>query len=140
VRVPVSFRRASNDTVMTPMIDVVFLLIIFFLVSSHLARQEVQWELDLPAARTGRDVVQQHRPRITVNVLRDGQIRLSGAVVSAVELLDRFEYESAKVPEPIEVRIRTDQTVPYRFVEPILAACARARIWDVTFSVVPESG
>ena len=31
---------------MTPMIDVVFLLIIFFLVSSHLARQETQMELD----------------------------------------------------------------------------------------------
>ena len=35
---------------MTPMIDIVFLLIIFFIVSSHLARQETQLELALPAA------------------------------------------------------------------------------------------
>ena len=38
---------------MTPMIDVVFLLIIFFLVSSHLAKQEVHLELPLPAADSG---------------------------------------------------------------------------------------
>ncbi|MBT6848587.1 MAG: biopolymer transporter ExbD, partial [Planctomycetaceae bacterium] len=41
---------------MTPMIDVVFLLIIFFLVSSHLARQETQLELDLPEASSGEQV------------------------------------------------------------------------------------
>ena len=38
---------------MTPMIDVTFLLIIFFLVSSHLAQQELQVDLELPAAASG---------------------------------------------------------------------------------------
>ena len=38
---------------MTPMIDVVFLLIIFFLVSSHLAKQESQMEIDLPNTESG---------------------------------------------------------------------------------------
>ncbi len=38
---------------MTPMIDVTFLLIIFFLVSSHLAKQENFLKLDLPTAAAG---------------------------------------------------------------------------------------
>ncbi len=47
--------RGRLDVKMTPMIDIVFLLIIFFLVSSHLAKQEVQLDLDLPAAESGRE-------------------------------------------------------------------------------------
>ena len=49
MRVPSNLARGSLGFSMTPMIDVVFLLIIFFLVSSHLAQQEVQLDLDLPA-------------------------------------------------------------------------------------------
>ena len=49
MRVPSNLRSGSLGFNMTPMIDVVFLLIIFFLVSSHLAKQEVQ--MPLPLAR-----------------------------------------------------------------------------------------
>ena len=45
--------RGSVSFNMTPMIDVVFLLIIFFLVSSNLAQQEVHLEIDLPDAASG---------------------------------------------------------------------------------------
>jgi len=57
---------------MTPMIDVVFLLIIFFLVSSHLSRQESQLELELPTAASGQDDTDQETPRLTINVKSDG--------------------------------------------------------------------
>ena len=53
MRVPLSNRRHRLEMNMTPMIDVVFLLIIFFLVSSHLQKQEAHAELDLPTAETG---------------------------------------------------------------------------------------
>ena len=36
------------------------------------------------------------------------------------------------------VRIRGDQSVPYREIEPILLACARAGVWNVTFAVVEK--
>jgi len=53
MRVVSNLSRGSLGFNMTPMIDVVFLLIIFFLVSSHLAQQETQLELDLPEATSG---------------------------------------------------------------------------------------
>ncbi len=69
MRLPNQSGRHSVGANMTPMIDVVFLLIIFFLVSSHLARQENRLPLDLPVASTyGPDrsgecaVDDQHRP------------------------------------------------------------------------------
>ena len=37
---------------------------------------------------------------------------------------------------PLEVRIRSDRNVPYRVVEPVLLACARSGVWNVTFAVI----
>src|ERR1051325_6526370 len=71
---------------MTPMIDVVFQLIIFFLVSSHLAKQEIQFKLPLPEARSGQKDKPTEKPRLTVNVLADGTLLFAGRQVTAEEL------------------------------------------------------
>jgi biopolymer transport protein ExbD len=127
---------------MTPMIDVVFLLIIFFLVSSHLARQEVQLELDLPPATTGRPIEDENVRRIVVNVLGrprgEGRIMVGGRLMQADQLAEVIRYESRRSGGQLEVRIRSDRTVPYREVEPIMIACARAKVWKVTFAVAAE--
>ncbi len=142
MRVPNNLARASVGFNMTPMIDVVFLLIIFFLVSSHLARQEVDIELDLPDARTGQDAdpADQAR-RIVVNVLPEGDIVVAGRPFDPDALSEMIAYESRRgraTTEPLEVRIRSDRQAPYRLVEPIMRACARAGVWRVTFAVVGE--
>jgi biopolymer transport protein ExbD len=127
---------------MTPMIDVVFLLIIFFLVSSHLARQETQLDLDLPQAASGRRPEEDQVRRVVVNVLpetgTEGRVQVGGKLLAPDELSSLIEFESRRSDEPLEVRIRSDRRVPYRVIEPILVACARARVWNVTFAVFAE--
>lgn len=140
MRAVTTFRQSHNDVIMTPMIDVVFLLIIFFLVSSHLAQQEVQLELDLPSAAAGQEQAETPLRRITVNVRANGQVLLAGGVVGAEEIARRFRFEASQAEGPMEVRVRADRQVPYRSVEPILSACARAGIWNVTFAVVARRG
>jgi len=120
---------------MTPMIDVTFLLIVFFLVSSHLARQELQIELNLPDAVTGQRPQEAAR-RVVVNVLSEGTIQTGGRVVNRDQLQRIFGVERAQAGNELEVRIRSDREVPYRFVEPIMVAAARAGVWKVTFAVV----
>ena len=71
---------------MTPMIDVVFLLIIFFLVSSHLAKQESQMDIDLPNAESGLESEPSTNPRIVINVTRNGQLLISGRRVSEAQI------------------------------------------------------
>ncbi|MEX0939367.1 MAG: biopolymer transporter ExbD [Pirellulales bacterium] len=139
MRLPTRKRTSGASFNMTPMIDVVFLLIIFFLVSSHLAKQEVQLDLDLPAAASGADQEEENRPRVTINVLPRGEILLAGAPVAPSELQRRLQHEAARVERDLEVRIRSDRTVPYQYVEPILLACARAGVWNVTFAVVEQA-
>ena len=67
-------RSRPIDFNMTPLIDVVFLLIIFFLVSSHLAQRETQQELALPTAASGRVGEDSPTARVTIHLLADGQL------------------------------------------------------------------
>lgn len=119
---------------MTPMIDVVFLLIIFFLVSSHLARQESQMPLPLPTANSGEKMDVGH-PRVVVNIRGDGTLFLSGRAVGPDELERRLQVQRAQEGAELEVRIRSDRGVPFQFVQPILLAVAKSDIQQVTFAV-----
>jgi biopolymer transport protein ExbD len=120
---------------MTPMIDVVFLLIIFFLVSSHLARNESQLELELPIAISASDDVDKQTPRMIVNVDSDGNLFLAGRPVRADQLKDRFVNALQKEGDGLEVRIRGSRHVAYSTVEPIMRSCVQAGIWNVSYAV-----
>ena len=62
---------------LAPMIDVVFLLLIFFMVATTFAEQEKELGLDLPAAESG-DVPADAVDEIVVNILADGTVRIGG--------------------------------------------------------------
>jgi biopolymer transport protein ExbD len=134
MRLPNLRQNASFEFNMTPMIDVVFLLIIFFLVSSHLAKQESQKDLPLPTADSGEKQETATR-RLTLNVLRDGELTLAGRQVQRHDLQARLLDAREQEPGELEVRIRSDREVPYGQIAPILRSCVRAGIWDVKFGV-----
>lgn len=138
MRLPTLHRRRPFGINMTPMIDVVFLLIIFFLVSSHLARQETQLQLDLPEAESGQEPVETRRPRVTVNVTADGTLLLGSNPVQPAELESRLRHERHRSGDKLEVRIRGDRSVSYQHVEPVLLAATQAGIWNVSIAVVRE--
>jgi biopolymer transport protein ExbD len=135
MRVPSNLRSGGLGFNMTPMIDVVFLLIIFFLVSSHLAKQEVQLQLPLPTAKSGNRRVEDDAPRLTINVLSDGTLLLAGRRVAPAQLATRLRDRLKELGPGLQVRIRSDRDAPYRFVNPIMLACLREGIWDVSFAV-----
>ncbi len=118
------------------MIDVVFQLIIFFLVSSHLAKHEAFFPLPLPIAQTGQPATPS--PSVTIHVLSDGRLRWQSQSVSG----DRLEHLLADLARNVRqphVRIRADRHVAYRHIQPILTACWKAGITEVEFSVYRQS-
>lgn len=123
---------------LTPMIDVTFQLILFFLLAGHMAQQESQIDLMLPQARTGEKMAETDTRRLVINVLSDGPVLLAGEVLSA-ERLSQLLAAERNASEKVEVRIRTDRDTPYRFISPILLACARTGLWNVSFAVIATS-
>jgi len=140
MRTPKYQDRGSLEFNMTPMIDVTFLLIIFFLVSNRMAQQEAQVEVDLPTARAGLEQLEDATRKITVNVTREGNWLAAGRLLDE-EGLGKFLVEEQKKAEQVEVRIRCDRSVDYGRVKPIMRQCLKADVWKVTFAVVgPEAG
>ncbi len=135
MRVAHPARSSDAGFNMTPMIDVVFLLIIFFLVSSHLAHQESQLPLPLPVAQSGDPPAESPWRRMTIHLREDGRISLGGQTLAAGELSARLESAVAERGTEFEVRIRGDRQVAYQHVEPVLWACAQAGLWNVAFAV-----
>ncbi|MEM1068215.1 MAG: biopolymer transporter ExbD [Planctomycetota bacterium] len=126
--------RRSVGANMTPMIDVIFLLIIFFLVSSHLARQENRLPLDLPKASTFAPFDPESAP-LTVSVDREAQWLVAGKIVELPDLRAVFADLVARQGTDAAIRIRTDGAVQYRFVEPILREAALSGISDAAIAV-----
>ena len=102
---------------MTPLIDVVFLLIIFFLVSSQLARQEANIELELPEASTGSASPEVESRRITINVRGDGSMSIGGVDIPVDKISSRLQDAVNLKGEDVEVRIRASRDLPYSEAE-----------------------
>lgn len=139
MRAPSAARSADVGINMTPMIDMVFLLIIFFLLSSSLVQQETQLDLALPDAKNvNEDRAETAARRVTINVQEDGTISLFGRVVAKTDLAARIADRVKKQGGIAEIRIRASRKLPYAKVEPILLACSQAGVWDVQFAVYRE--
>lgn len=130
---------ASGGTLinMTPMIDVVFLLIIFFLVSSHMAKQENNVQLDLPKAQSGLADVSD-RETLVVNILASGGWRIAGVDVDEQALSTSLRRSQMAAGEPLQLKIRTDKAVPYGRIEPVLRTASELGIGDIVFAVYEE--
>ncbi|QDV46131.1 Biopolymer transport protein ExbD [Stieleria neptunia] len=134
MKIPNQQNRPFTGANMTPMIDVVFLLIIFFLVSSHLARQESRLPVELPVAST-------HNPlsidpvSVTITVNRDRQILVGGKILDEAGLDAILNDVVRRDGESASLRIRTDGAVPYGNIEPILKASSELGLLDIKLAV-----
>ena len=138
MRLPVRYsaRRALQFNV-TPLIDIVFLLIIFFLVASHFVRNENATAVELPSASASTsDDELAHR--LTITILSDGTYSLAGEMQSKDTILQRIaDLRSAaevETHEP-EVRIRADRSGRYKSIREIIQHCASHNIQSIQFAV-----
>ena len=123
VRIP-NYRGTQSVAInMTPMIDVTFLLIIFFLVSSHLAKQENFTKLDLPLANAGTPDFSES-PTMTIQVLASGEYQIAGHSVLVEQVRRSIITRSKSEKTPLRVRIRTDRLVDYKHIADLLKICA----------------
>lgn len=123
---------------LTPMIDVVFLLIIFFMVATSFAEMERDIELELPEVAAAKAMTAAPKQRV-VSVQSEGQIRLDGEEVSLAELTRKLSAAKAEYPE-LSVVIRGDAACAFQHVAASLAACKEAKISDLGITVRVAEG
>ena len=139
MRIPIRARRLGVALNLTPLIDIVFLLVIFFLVASHAARTESTEPVELPLASEVDDGQAEVPRRLVVTVTADQVLHVGGRIVTLDQVADQLaEAETEKQDGAYEVRIRGDRRVPFHVVEPLMIACAQAGITRIGYAVLPE--
>ena len=139
MRAPLRKRETGVSLNLTPLIDIVFLLVIFFLVASHAARTESTEPVDLPLIGAAADDTTEVPRRLVVTVTSDESFHVGGRPISLAQVEDLIEDAAAGGQgRDYEVRIRGDRRVAYRVVEPLMVACARSGITRVGYAVLPE--
>lgn len=117
---------------LTPMIDIVFLLIIFFMVGTQFTEMERQYDIKLPTVTDAKPLTNLPDD-IIVNVQQDGEISVNGEKKSLTELEKTLELARQNFPGQ-SVVIRGDSTGPYQNVMNILEICHRAKIRSVSLA------
>lgn len=117
-----------------PMIDVVFLLLCFFVTSQIFTQWEAEIDIKLPTAQTARN--EQRLPgEIILNISRTGDVIVNGRTLSPEELnamLRRLTEIAGGQP----VIIRADRQTAYEHLIRILDLCRQADIWNISFATL----
>jgi biopolymer transport protein ExbD len=114
---------------LTPMIDVVFLLMIFFLVASKLEEDDRAIDVVLPQAAAAKPLTSRTRELI-VNIDRDGRLYAGARPVSREELSRLLRQAAADNPARQKVTVRADEEVAHKHVVSVMDACVQAGIED----------
>jgi biopolymer transport protein ExbD len=117
-------KRAEDPEVsidMSPMIDMVFLLLIFFIVASAMVDLDKPM-VNLPTASAAK-VADDVSGRLNVSVSADEQFFIGAAPVTLDELKTRVAAELDLNPN-LRIFIRSDAEVPYRVKKKLMTACA----------------
>lgn len=122
---PVGFQLA-------PMIDIVFLLLCFFVTSQIFSQWEAEIDVKLPTASTAE--VQQRLPgEIILNIMKDGSTVVNGRVLREPEL-DVLLRRLVSLFPGQPVLIRADRQTAYEHVIRVLDLCRQADIWNISFA------
>jgi biopolymer transport protein ExbD len=123
----------------TPLIDLVFLLNIFFLVATYFIRNEQVEPVDLPKASRGHEESEDAPGRLIVTINAQGQLSSAGLPISGEDFEAYLRETLAKHGvEQTEVRFRADRAAPYSSVEPLLVKTAELGVTKVRFAVLQE--
>ncbi len=128
-------RRNSEDATinLTPMIDVVFLLVIFFMVGSHFGEAEGRIEVNVPGVGELRSIARVPDERL-VEVTRSGVITLDRTVVSEQQLAEQLRFAYNQYPD-VKVAVRAEGGESFQRVAEVMQVIRSSGVKQMALAV-----
>ena len=127
-------RSKAPGLAMTSMLDVIFLLLCFFVTVSVYSQWESEISIKLPSATTATDP-ERLPGEIIVNLAQSGEVKVNGCKLTLDDLKTRLA-KVAKFYPGQPVIIRADKATEYEKVVEVIDTCRSANIWN--FSLATE--
>lgn len=130
------FRTRAEPQIMgfqiAPMVDILLVLLCFFIVTWSFAKKEMDLSVKVPSAENAKEsnaVVNQ----TVLNVRADGTVVWNNAMVTHKDLEDRLKLLAKDFPD-FAIIVRGDEKVEWRFIAKVIDTCRAANIWNVAFA------
>ena len=123
---------------MTPMIDVVFQLIIFFVVTAAMQNKALETNVRMAMAPNG-PIESVKDPRtVLVDVVEDGTIQIMKTRISEGQLLTILNNARKTSGQSTPVVIRGDLLTKHEAIKRVMDICGKAGLWKIRFAALKE--
>ena len=131
-----NFRRHAEPRVLgfliAPMVDVLMVLLVFFIVTWNFALSENELDVRVPSAAKANEP-QPYVGQVVINVKANGTIVVNRQQKTVAELLDQLKKLAQLYPDQAVI-VRGDEAVDYKHIVEVLDVCRQADIWNVAFA------
>jgi len=130
------YQKEKPTIQMAPLIDIVFLTLVFFMTLSIFNQLESELSITVPKAKESKEAVRSPG-EIIINITKDGAVIVNQRRLEDSDLQEMLKRISALFPNQ-PVIIRADENTYHKFVINVLNACAGANIWNISFATTKE--
>jgi biopolymer transport protein ExbD len=127
----------SNEQVadldLAPMVDVVFQILMFFVMSWQFARFERDMDISVPSAEESQTSTDRQAGEIIINVKKDGTVILNDREIGEEDLLARLNAISSAYPDQAVI-LRGSAEADFQAIINVLDVIKKAGIWNVAFA------
>ncbi len=131
----VTHQHSHHGMNLVPLIDVLLILLIFFIVTFAMARFETELEISVPAAEASKTISERKVGEIVINVRENGTIVLNSNELNEVQLIAKLN-ELARYNSKQAIIIRGDVSTPYEKIVRVLDATHQAGLYHVSFATM----
>lgn len=117
---------------MAPLIDIIFLTLVFFMTLSVFSQMESEISISVPKSTESKEAARSPG-EIIINITKDGDFIVNQHRLDGAGLENMLQQVASLFPDQ-PVIIRADESTYHRYIIRALDACARANIWDISFS------
>ena len=130
-------RSRAPGLALTSMLDVIFLLLCFFVTVSVFSQWESEISIKLPSASTAEEP-DRLPGEIIVNLAKDGKVTVNGKSLGLDDLKDRLARVAKFYPDQAVI-IRADKDVRYELLVGVIDTCRAANVWNFSFATNGEA-
>ena len=136
-----NFRKRSSPPLLgfqiAPMVDVLLVLLVFFIVTWHIALSENELDVKVPTASNAHEQ-QPYLNQVVLNIRRDGTVVLNKVAMTPEELKEKLSKLAELYPDQAVI-VRGDEQLPYKDMIAVLDICRAANIWNLIFATaIPQ--
>jgi len=124
--------QPMSDINMTPLIDVMLVLLVIFMIAAPLMTSSLKMDLPKVTAARNNDAA----TALALGLTADGQLHLGDDVISRDDLLRTLKQGAARQPQP-DVLLRADKSVPYGRVAELIGLVQDAGLTHIGFIAEP---